>query len=151
MVPAVVSQAIWALVFTDPLLALLTIEPTSGHVVELYGGETTPWGATGVVAKWRSEGTQVLSHSKLATSFKQVRLSELYAFVLATEELLEDTPRLTDRLNVKAPRRSAGSSSRPSCGAPGPASEPRHPAPVQPSDRTGLASRRTAGAEWRRS
>lgn len=102
MVPPVVSQAIWEIVFDDPLLALLTIEPTGGNVVEILGDETTPWGATGIVAKWRSEGTK-MEPSKLDTKMKQVRLQELYAFVLSTEELLEDAPRLADRLNRKAP------------------------------------------------
>ncbi len=102
MVPPIVSQAIWALVFDDPLLALITVEPTGGNTVEILGDETTPWGATGVIAKWRSEGVQ-MTPSKLDTKMKQVRLNELYAFVLATEELLEDAPRLADRLNVKAP------------------------------------------------
>lgn len=102
MVPPAMSQAVWALVFDDPLLDLLTIEPTSSNSVDLLADETTPWGASGVTANWRSEGVQ-LNPSKLATQNRQVRLHELYAFVLATEELLEDAPRLTDRLNVKAP------------------------------------------------
>jgi HK97 family phage major capsid protein len=102
MLPPVVSQSIWQLVFEDPLLGLLTVEPTMGSVVETLADETTPWGATGVVAKWRSEGVQ-MTPSKLDTKMKQTRLHELYAFVLATEELLEDAPRLADRLNVKAP------------------------------------------------
>lgn len=102
MVPPVVSQAIWALVFNDPLMQLLTIEPTAGNIVELLADETTPWGATGVLARWRSEESQ-MTPSKLDTNLRQVRLHQLYAFVLASEELLEDAPRLTDRLNVKAP------------------------------------------------
>lgn len=102
MVPQIVSQAIWALVFSDPLLDFITVEPTSGNSVDIIGDETTPWGAAGIVAKWRSEGGQ-LTPAKLETKLKQVRLHELYAFVLATDELLEDAPRLTERLNVKAP------------------------------------------------
>lgn len=102
MVPPQISQAIWALVFNDPLLDLITVEPTNSNAVEIYGDETTPWGATGVVAKWRSEASQ-LQPSKLDTKAKLTKLHELYAFVLATDELLQDLPRLTDRLNVKAP------------------------------------------------
>jgi len=102
MVPPAIASAIWTLVMSDPLMALLTIEPTEGNSVDLYGDETTPWGATGVLAAWRAEAAQ-LSPSKLVTNPKQVRLHELAAFVLATEELVEDAPRLNDRLTVKAP------------------------------------------------
>jgi HK97 family phage major capsid protein len=102
MVPPAISQAIWQLVFTDPILDQLTVEPTSSNSVEMLADETTPWGASGIVAKWRAEGVQ-MDPSKLDTKTKQVKLHELYAFVLATSELLEDAPRLNDRLNVKAP------------------------------------------------
>jgi HK97 family phage major capsid protein len=102
MVPPAMSQAIWQLVFNDPLLDLLTVEPTGSNQVDIIGDETTPWGATGIQAKWRAEASQ-MTPSKLDTKTKSVRLHELYAFVLATEELLEDAPRLADRLAVKAP------------------------------------------------
>ncbi len=102
MVPPAMRQEIWQIVFNDPLMQLITVEPTESPVVDLIGDETTPWGAAGVQARWRSEGSQ-LSASKLDTKPKQVRTHELYAFVLAPEELLEDAPRLNDRLNVKAP------------------------------------------------
>jgi HK97 family phage major capsid protein len=102
MVPPAFSQAIWQLVFADPLLDLLTVEPTDSNAVDILRDETTPWGATGVQASWRAEGVQ-MSASKLATLASQVRVHELYAFVLATQELLDDAPRLNDRLAVKAP------------------------------------------------
>jgi HK97 family phage major capsid protein len=44
-----------------------------------------------------------MTPSKLDTKTVQCRVQELYAFVLATGELLDDAPRLNDRLAVKAP------------------------------------------------
>lgn len=102
MVPPAMRQEIWQLVFNDPLLQLIPIEPTESPVVDIIGDETSPWAATGVQAYWRVEAGQ-MSASKLDTKTKQVRAHELYAFVLAPEELLEDAPRLNDRLNTKAP------------------------------------------------
>lgn len=102
MVPPAMRAGIWQLVFDDPLMQLLTIEPTESPVVDVIGDETSPWAATGVQAKWRAEGTQMTA-TKLDTKTKQVRAHELYAFVLASEELLEDAPRLNDRLNNRAP------------------------------------------------
>ncbi len=101
MVPPVVATDIWQLTFADPLLDTITIEPTSGNSVDLLADETTPWGNTGIIAGWRSEGVQ-MSATKLLTNTRQVKVQELYAFVLATQELLDDAPRLGDRLTTKA-------------------------------------------------
>lgn len=104
MVPPAFREAIWELVFngTD-VLGLVTPEPTSGNQVELLADETTPWGATGVQAYWRSEGSQMTA-SRLSTEPRTVKLHELYALVLATGELLADAPRLNDRLTRQAAR-----------------------------------------------
>lgn len=83
------------------LLNAVDSEPTSSNVVEFLRDESTPWGATGVQASWRAENVQ-MNASKLATSAEQLRLHELYAFVLATLELVQDAPRLADRLTRKS-------------------------------------------------
>jgi HK97 family phage major capsid protein len=57
--------------------------------------------ARGVQAKWRAEGAQMVG-SKASTNLRTVRLHELFAFVTASQELLEDGPRLNDRLTTKA-------------------------------------------------
>lgn len=102
MVPPQMRQGIFELVFAeDDILGQIGPEPTESNSVEMLADETTPWGATGVVAKWRAEGTQMTA-SKLVTEARQVRLHELYAFVTATDELLQDAPRLNDRLTRKA-------------------------------------------------
>ena len=76
-------------------------EPTNARRVEMLADETTPWGSTGVQANWRAEGSQMTA-SKLVTDNRSVPLHELYAFVLATEELLADAPRMAARLTRRA-------------------------------------------------
>jgi HK97 family phage major capsid protein len=103
-VPPQFSDTIWELVTAqDDLLNLVGPEPTSSNVVMKLADETTPWGSTGVQAAWRTEAQQMTA-SKLATSKKFVTLEELYAFVLATDELLQDAPRLNDRLTRQSAR-----------------------------------------------
>lgn len=102
MVPPAMRQEIWNVVNEiDSLLSEVESEPTSSNSVEFNKDETTPWGATGVQAAWRAEGVQMTA-SKLATTAETMKLHELYAFVLATEELLQDAPRLNARLTNKA-------------------------------------------------
>ena len=102
MVPAQMSEQIWELVYDEgDLLMEVDNEPTNRNAVEKLTDESTPWGSTGVQAYWRSEGGQ-MTPSKLDTNAELVKLHELYAFVLATEELLEDAPRLNDRLTRKS-------------------------------------------------
>jgi Phage capsid family. len=102
MVPPAFRQEIWEVVTEeDALLPETDNEPTSSNAVEFLKDESTPWGATGVVAKWRGETTQ-MTPSKLATSAEMMRLQDLYAFVTATNDLLNDAPRLATRLTTKA-------------------------------------------------
>ncbi len=102
MVPPAMRAEVWEVVFElDSLLNDVETEPTSSNSVEFAKDETTPWGATGVQAKWRSETSQMTA-TKLVTEGEQMRLHELYAFVTATEELLQDAPRLNTRLTRKA-------------------------------------------------
>ncbi|RID91543.1 phage major capsid protein [Gemmobacter lutimaris] len=85
----------------DEFGPLVDEEPTAKREVKGLADETTPWGATGVQARWRGEGTK-MEPSKLVTEPRTTVLHELYAFVLATEELLEDAPRLASRITNKA-------------------------------------------------
>lgn len=102
-VPPQMRNEVWKMVFEDEadLLSLITSEPTSGNQVKLLADETTPWGATGIQANWASEGAK-MDPSRLSTKARIVELSKLYAFVLATEELLEDGPLLANRLTSGA-------------------------------------------------
>lgn len=103
MVPPSFRDEIFDLVFVEnDLTGMVDAEPTRSNSVGLGADESTPWGSSGVQANWRAEGAQ-MSPSKLLTEERQVKLHELYAFVTATEELLEDAPRLNARLTRKAP------------------------------------------------
>ncbi|MEH3046499.1 phage major capsid protein [Sphingomonas adhaesiva] len=104
LVPAEFRQQIVNLVFndeTDPVMDLISAEPTGSNRVIGLGDETTPWGNNGVVARWRSEGEQ-MQPSRLALTPRETKLGELYAFVLATEELLQDAPRVSSLLTTHA-------------------------------------------------
>lgn len=76
-------------------------ERTAARRVEMLADEDTPWGAQGVQANWRAEGSQ-MSASRLNTDNRSVPLHEAYAFVLATGELLADAPRMQQRLTRRA-------------------------------------------------
>ena len=101
-IPPGMRDGIWELVFSDPLMGLLNIEPTDKPAVDVIADETTPWGAAGIQARWRAEAT-AMTADKLVTKTKQCRVHELYGFALVPEELLDDAPRLADRLNRKMP------------------------------------------------
>lgn len=93
---------IWDLVTEfDEFGPLIDEEPTNRREVKIGADETTPWGATGVKAYWRAEGAQ-MSETELSDEGRTVPLHELYALVTATEELLEDSPRLASRITRKA-------------------------------------------------
>lgn len=102
MVPPAMRADIWSHVFADEgLISLIGPEPTDSNQVQLLRDESTPWGATGIQANWSAEGAQ-LTASRLATAASNVTLHKLHAFVLASEELLVDAPRLSQRLTVGA-------------------------------------------------
>lgn len=103
LVPAEFRQQITDLVYSDedPIMDLIEPSPTSSNRVQGLGDETTPWGTSGVQAHWRVEAEQ-MTPSRLGLTPRETKLNELYAFVLATEELLEDAPRIADLLTRKA-------------------------------------------------
>jgi HK97 family phage major capsid protein len=102
MVPPAFRQDVWEVAMEeDALIAETDTEPTSANSVEFLKDETTPWGATGVQAKWRAEGTK-MDPSRLVTEGEQMRLHDLYAFVTATDQILSDAPRLAARLTRKS-------------------------------------------------
>lgn len=101
-VPAQHRDAVFELAFPgDDLVSAVNPEPTDSNAVDIDADETTPWGSTGVQAKWRTEASQMTA-TKHEQKLRTVRLNELYAFVTATDELLADSPRLQNRLTVKS-------------------------------------------------
>lgn len=103
LVPAEFRAEIADLVYMgdDPVMDLFDPSPTSSNRVVGLGDESTPWGTSGVQAYWRVEAEQ-MTPTKAALTPRETKLNELYAFVLATEELLEDAPRVADLLTRKA-------------------------------------------------
>lgn len=102
MVPAALSTRVFDLMLDESsLLDAMDPEPTDSNAVDIEADETTPWGASGVRAFWRGENT-AMTGTKMVPKMETVRLHELYAFVSASEELLEDAPRLENRLTVKS-------------------------------------------------
>ncbi|MGE4338204.1 MAG: phage major capsid protein [Pigmentiphaga sp.] len=99
LVPPEVRQQIWELVYQDgsEIIDRVDFEPTASNQVDLIADETTPWGSAGIKAYWRSEASQ-MSATRIDLEGRATRLHELYAFVLATQEVLQDSPRLTDRM-----------------------------------------------------
>ncbi|WP_294353334.1 phage major capsid protein [uncultured Sphingomonas sp.] len=104
LVPAEFRQQIVNLVFddgNDPIMDLISPDPTASNRVVGLGDMTTPWGSSGIRAAWRSEGEQ-MQPSRMELTPRETKLGELYAFVLATEELLEDAPRVSTLLTTHA-------------------------------------------------
>jgi HK97 family phage major capsid protein len=103
MVPPEYRNQLWRPVFeSDELLALVNPEPTESNSVQFLRDETTPWGSSGITAGWIAEGGQMTA-KKLATKGTEIKLHKVYAFVLATEEVLADAALLTSRINERAP------------------------------------------------
>jgi len=98
-VPPQYRNEIWKMVFEEDtgLLSMVDSEPTASNQVAMLKDETTPWGSTGIISRWAAEGAK-MEPSKLEDAEFMLKLHKLYAFVLATEELLEDAPRLHSRL-----------------------------------------------------
>ncbi len=102
LVPAEFRQQIVDLVFAqgdDEIMNIIAPSPTVANRVIGLGDASTPWGNNGIAAYWRSEGEQMAA-SRLTLTPRETKLGELYAFVLATEELLEDAPRMANLLTV---------------------------------------------------
>jgi len=104
LVPPDYREEIWQLVFegTD-LIDMCDGVQTISNFVSQPKDETTPWGANGVQASWASEGSQ-MTPSKISMGQITVQLHELRAFVAASDELMQDAPRLRNKLTTQAAR-----------------------------------------------
>lgn len=103
LVPPEVTSAIWKAIYGgEGILARMNPRPTASNFVEFIKDETTPWGAGGVKAYWLDSGVQI-TRSKSGHKKVMLKLHRLAALVEATDELLEDAPRLTSLLQESAP------------------------------------------------
>jgi HK97 family phage major capsid protein len=102
LVPAEYRDRIWERMEEgDGLINEIDLEPTSSNAVNDTVDESTQWGSTGIKAFWRSEGS-AMTRSRQNVKPRSIVLHELYAFCEATDELLEDAPRLEARLTDKS-------------------------------------------------
>lgn len=102
LVPTAIRDKIWEVVEAEEnLLNEIEIEPTSSNSVEMDVDPSTSYGTTGIQAYWRAEAEQ-MKGSKIESEGRTTKLHELYAFATMTEELLEDAPRLRNRITVGA-------------------------------------------------
>ncbi|MGB1215405.1 MAG: phage major capsid protein [Pikeienuella sp.] len=85
----------------DEFGPLVDEEPTTKREIKSFADETTPWSTSGVTANWRSEGSQ-MTEKRLTMEPRSLPLNELYVFVTATAELLEDAPRLNNLITNKS-------------------------------------------------
>lgn len=104
MVPPEFRKEIWTLIMDgEDVLSMMKPETTSSNQVAIVRDQSTPWDATGIQTRWEGEAKQ-LTASKLATKGDLVRLHKHFAFVNASDELIEDAPLLNSRLMVMAPQ-----------------------------------------------
>lgn len=104
MVPPDYLSLIWEVVSAEEgIFGSTQPVPTSQNQVTFAADESTPWSADGIQANWIGEAEQ-MTPSKLSTQGRLTRLDKIFAFVNASDEILEDAPRLNNRLTVKAPQ-----------------------------------------------
>jgi len=102
MVPTQFRMDIWKLVTEgDGFVNMITTEDTISNNVGLLRDESTPWGNLGLQAFWSGELEQY-TPSRLETAGDILKLQKVYVFAEASDELLEDAPRLTSRLTQGA-------------------------------------------------
>jgi len=103
MVPTALRDGVWEAVeeINEEIFNDVDTEPTGGNSVQFVKDETTPWGSTGVKAYFVGEGQQG-TRSRLGTSASLMPLHKMMVLVEATDELLEDAPRLFNRLTKKS-------------------------------------------------
>lgn len=105
MVPPEYRDRVWRAVEhqADNFLAQVDLESTNSNAINDLYDDSNPWTAGGVSAVWRTELAQMTASRMLPEKPRTLRIDELYAFVVASEELIADAPRLTSRLEVKVP------------------------------------------------
>jgi HK97 family phage major capsid protein len=78
------------------------IEPTSAASVDIERDDNLTWTNGQIVAKRRDEGDSQSAQKPNPDGVTNVKMEAMYVLVKATEELLSDSPRLINRITVKA-------------------------------------------------
>ena len=103
MVPADFRNMVWEVVESDEgIFGRTNPSPTNSNMVKFAADESTPWSADFIQATWRGELDQ-MTPSKMTTEGRNINLHEIFAFVAATDAILEDTALLLERITRKAP------------------------------------------------
>jgi len=102
MVPPAMALDISKRVMGDEgILGRMNPEPTSSNAVQIALDETTPWGTTGIKAYWTGE-VAAATPTKQTLKGATVPLEKLVCLVSASDEILEDAPRLERKLTIDA-------------------------------------------------
>lgn len=105
LLPPQFRDEIWQLMLgEDSWLQRTDLEPTMQREVKMPVDESTPWGTGGIRAYWRDEG-DAMTATRQRVDKRSVPVDEVYVLIEATEELLEDSPRLSSWLTEKAAER----------------------------------------------
>ncbi|MEO0623133.1 MAG: phage major capsid protein [Pseudomonadota bacterium] len=105
LLPPEYRDQLWELMLEeDTFIQRTDYEPTDKREVKHPVDESTPWGTSGIQAYWQSEGVK-MNASRQSTDGRSLPLNEIYVLVEATEELLEDAPRMASRLGAKSAQR----------------------------------------------
>lgn len=85
------------------LLSMVESEPTNAQAIKIPKNIDTPWNSQGLVAHWENGGDDIPKSKLDATNSKLVEVNPLSIRVSVSDDLLEDAPRLGNRLLAKAP------------------------------------------------
>ena len=102
-VPPVYKDEIWKAVNkVDALAVRCDQNPTSGDGIEMAADLTTPWSGSGIQAYWTGEGLAA-TQTKPLLNPRVIKLQTLTALVPATDQVINDAPRLSNLIMEKAP------------------------------------------------
>lgn len=85
----------------DSLIGRCDIVRTTSNTIQVPVGESTPWSAGGIQARWLGEGSRI-AESVPDIRSRKLKLDKLAALVPVTDELLEDAPALVAYLERSA-------------------------------------------------
>ena len=103
--PPAMRSAIFSILEQDTgdLLSMVTSEVTGASAVSYLKDVTMPWQAAGIQVHW-DQGADKYEPTKFnAMTAGELKLNGLSVFVNVDEDLLEDAPRLGQRMMVNAP------------------------------------------------
>jgi HK97 family phage major capsid protein len=103
--PPAVRNQIFTLLEEDAgdMMSMVTSEVTGANSVSFLKDVSTPWQAAGINTHWDQGGTKFAPTPYNSLTAAQMNLNGLSVFVTVDEDLLDDAPRLGQRLMQMAP------------------------------------------------